>query len=353
VKSLPDPVLNRKSGNPESQSRVLNNADEVAAIICTRNGHSRGFLGFALQSIFDQTVAAAEIILVDDHSTDGTADEVRENYPHVTVIGNEGSGLAAARNTGIRAARSKWIAFIDDDDLWSANKFEVQLGHVAVSTEPDSTIFASRMALFGPAHKSPKLIYPMEQFARWPGCLLQSQVAPSGMIFSQSLYLKYGPFDESIGISAYDFVIRCLAAGIRVCFSNEILVYHRRGHTQMSSVDSLQSHIAMLDQNRVRYLKMMPAHIRSRFRTLLVLISLRSFILYYGPTAAIHYWASTPLRPVRFEWRALLYLILDTVSLKVPRVPQKVLQIEMLRVLLAGYNFSNSVQDSTDKARAD
>lgn len=75
----------------------------------------------ALQSVLDQTSAADEIIVVDDGSSDDGVERVRRfQDPRIQVIlrGQPGPGGYAARNAGIEAARSDWIAFLDADDAW-------------------------------------------------------------------------------------------------------------------------------------------------------------------------------------------------------------------------------------------
>jgi len=76
-------------------------------------------LDVALSSVFSQTLAAAEVIVVDDGSTDNTQDYLRTAYPMVTIIRNEAArGGAVARNQGAYAATQKFVAFLDSDDRW-------------------------------------------------------------------------------------------------------------------------------------------------------------------------------------------------------------------------------------------
>jgi glycosyltransferase involved in cell wall biosynthesis len=86
----------------------------VAVVIPTYN-HSR-FLADAIASVERQTVRAAEIIVVDDGSTDHPEDVVA-HFLRVRFIRQDNKGLAAARNTGLRAACSDKVVFLDADDL--------------------------------------------------------------------------------------------------------------------------------------------------------------------------------------------------------------------------------------------
>src|SRR6188508_2207559 len=104
------------------------NAPEVSVIIPTRN-RSRMLSAHALPSALAQEEVELEIIVVDDASDDGTAE-------HVVALGDERVRLirnetrrnqSASRNVGTEAARGAWLAFLDDDDLWSPRKLRAQL----------------------------------------------------------------------------------------------------------------------------------------------------------------------------------------------------------------------------------
>lgn len=77
------------------------------------------FIGPAIDSVLSQSVKDLEVIVVDDGSTDSTAAVVhRIADSRVQLISRLNGGLSAARNTGIRAARGKYIALLDGDDVW-------------------------------------------------------------------------------------------------------------------------------------------------------------------------------------------------------------------------------------------
>ena len=91
----------------------------VAAVIPSYN--SSHLIRRALDSVVNQTRPVDEIIVVDDGSTDNTA-EVVAAYAGVRYIRQENAGVSAARNTGIHAAQSEWVAFLDADDEWLPQK---------------------------------------------------------------------------------------------------------------------------------------------------------------------------------------------------------------------------------------
>jgi glycosyltransferase involved in cell wall biosynthesis len=83
------------------------------------------FIRRTVDSILAQTYSDFEIIVVDDGSTDNTADVVRSYGPKVRYIYQQNAGDGPARNTGITAAEGDWIAFLDHDDEWLPKKLQL------------------------------------------------------------------------------------------------------------------------------------------------------------------------------------------------------------------------------------
>ncbi|HUA65800.1 MAG TPA: glycosyltransferase [Alphaproteobacteria bacterium] len=81
----------------------------------------------AVESVFAQTFKDLEIIAVDDGSSDGTDEVLTRFGSSIRFIRQGNHGVSSARNTGVRAARGKWIAFLDSDDRWHADKLERQI----------------------------------------------------------------------------------------------------------------------------------------------------------------------------------------------------------------------------------
>jgi glycosyltransferase involved in cell wall biosynthesis len=89
---------------------------KVSAIIPVFN--RRGLLPRAINSALAQTVPVDEIIVVDDGSTDGSAEVAARYGNRVRVVQQANSGVAGARHRGIQEACGEWIAFLDSDDEW-------------------------------------------------------------------------------------------------------------------------------------------------------------------------------------------------------------------------------------------
>jgi glycosyltransferase involved in cell wall biosynthesis len=97
----------------------------ISVVIPAYNGEQ--FLSQSIGSVLAQTYRNLELIVVDDGSTDGSV-KILENYgARIRLLRQKNRGAGAARNTGIRAARGKWIAFLDSDDRWLPEKLACQL----------------------------------------------------------------------------------------------------------------------------------------------------------------------------------------------------------------------------------
>ncbi len=96
----------------------------VSVIIPVYNGEA--YLAEAVESIHRQNYEPIEIIIVDDGSTDETANIVK-SYNNMRYIYQPNQGVAAARNFGIENSRGKLIAFLDADDCWAPNKLNIQV----------------------------------------------------------------------------------------------------------------------------------------------------------------------------------------------------------------------------------
>lgn len=97
-------------------------------------------IGETLDSVLRQSLAPDEVIVVDDGSLDGTGDVARAHPLKPIVLTQVNRGCSSALNAGVAAAAGDAIAFLDADDLWSANKLEMQAAAL-VEAGPDHAVF--------------------------------------------------------------------------------------------------------------------------------------------------------------------------------------------------------------------
>lgn len=114
----------------------MNGLKMVSVILPVYNCES--YIKDAIESILDQTYKNLELIVVDDGSTDNSI-KIIERFasPSVKIIRQENLKAAAARNSGIKVARGEYFAFLDSDDLWVANKLELQMERAVQPGAPD------------------------------------------------------------------------------------------------------------------------------------------------------------------------------------------------------------------------
>lgn len=89
----------------------------------------------SIESVLAQTSKAFEIIVVNDGSSDETASALERYAGRIKVVTQQNRGPAAARNAGVRAATGEWIAFLDGDDTWTADKLEKTVAAVRGDSE--------------------------------------------------------------------------------------------------------------------------------------------------------------------------------------------------------------------------
>lgn len=172
------------------------------------------YLAAAIASIKGQTTPAAEIIVVDDGSTDGTA-RIAHGLADV-VIEHENAGVGAARNTGIAAAKGEFLAFLDSDDLWTATKLERQLA--ALNEDPSlDMVFGEAIQFRGepPAADG-------NAGVREPG------VIAGALLIRRATFLRVGPFDPSLRVGEFiDWHARAKDLGLRERILPEIVLLRR------------------------------------------------------------------------------------------------------------------------------
>lgn len=116
----------------------------VSVIIPVYNAER--YLAEAVDSVLNQTYHPLEIIVVDDGSTDESANAAKR-HPEVRYFYQANQGVSVARNTGLKAAHGEFIAFLDSDDLWVPDKLSVQITFLLEHPHIDYAIAHQRIVL--------------------------------------------------------------------------------------------------------------------------------------------------------------------------------------------------------------
>jgi len=202
----------------------------VSAVIAAYNAEQ--FISVPIESALAQTYEISEIIVVDDGSTDRTA-EVAAGFPRTRVIRRPNGGQAAARNTGVEAATGEWIAFLDHDDVWHPKKTEVQLGCVT----PDAgVIHANRFD-------------PVDFGTLWHR---QAHVTPSGALVRKQTLVDVGGFEESRSVMGVEDLTLWLKIALTdwkfVKSRTDLYEWRRTGRNQSANESRMsKAELAIID----------------------------------------------------------------------------------------------------------
>lgn len=189
---------------------MMESPTPISVVIPAYNAASD--LPATLESLEAQTLPPGEVIVVDDGSSDDTAELARAWGARV-LKHETNRGLSAARNTGIREARYEWIALLDADDLWDPEKLALQWA--AVVEHPrvrvvacdyetfvgDRTVAPRHLAQWEPYRRAPKERLGSET-VRLPGtplgmALIEGHfLLPSTLLVRRDLLLEIGLYDE-------------------------------------------------------------------------------------------------------------------------------------------------------------
>ncbi len=205
---------------------------DVSVLIPTHNrAHT---LGRALDSVLAQTLPAAEIIVVDDGSADGTADLLARRYPAVRCLRQSNHGVSHARNRAIEAAGGEWLALLDSDDAWLPGKLARQ--GAALHDDPGKRLCHSDEIWV----RNGRRVNPGARHAKQGGdiflqCLPRCVISPSAAVVHRDLLREAGGFDESLpACEDYDLWLR-ICAREPVAYVDEALVVKYGGHADQLS----------------------------------------------------------------------------------------------------------------------
>jgi len=204
----------------------------ISVIIPIYNGEK--YLRETIDSVIEQTEKNWEIIAVNDGSTDGSQ-KILEEYEklipgRISVVSVENGGVSRARNIGADIAKGTYLAFLDQDDLWSSHKLEHQM--VLFSTEPSLILSFTNQTIIDEHGNTIKVIHYIFDH-RHRGYVLETLIFMnfipiSSVVIKRDIFLGMGGFDPQFAfVEDWDFLLK-VARDFTVDYIDEPLVLYRQ-----------------------------------------------------------------------------------------------------------------------------
>jgi len=204
-------------------------------------------LSNAINSVVGQSFTSLELIIVDDGSTDGTAqlvDEWLEKDARISYYRQNNQGVSSARNLGISKATGEWLAFLDSDDEWLPQKLAKQME--LLDSSDHLVCHAEEIWV-----RNGKRVNQMKKHQKQGGDVFEKSLAmcamsPSSIVIHKSVFDHVGYFDENfIVCEDYDLWLR-IAARYEVAYIEEPMITKFGGHE-----DQLSRRYFGMDQYRI------------------------------------------------------------------------------------------------------
>lgn len=244
-------------------------AGRVSVVMPTYN-HAR-YIRQAIASVLAQTYRELELIVVDNHSTDGTAECIRgfdDDRMRYFTFRNNGV-IAASRNFGAAQATGEFIAFVDSDDAWVHDKLARQLRALA---DADVVLIASAAWLLDEAGTRGRTFVGVSRRGfrdySYVDLVQNNVVHTSSSLMRREAFLSAGGLDERadfVCVEDYDLWLRMARAG-RVRVLGEPLIYYRiHPVTGRNRIDEAGRALLVMEKHRrLGYLSSEPVHDSAR-----------------------------------------------------------------------------------------
>lgn len=192
------------------------------------------YLGAAVQSALDQTYANVDVLVVDDGSTDDTA-QVAQQFtdPRVRYIYQENRGLSGARNTGIRHATGDFLTYLDSDDLFLPQKLEILLP--ALQAQPHLGLVAGQAMPVDEIGQPIGKLFDKPLPADLTQLLLGNPLHVGSVLLRREWQQRVGFFDETLrSYEDWDMWLRLALAGCKMGYVAQPVSLYRFHRDQMT-----------------------------------------------------------------------------------------------------------------------
>jgi glycosyltransferase involved in cell wall biosynthesis len=205
---------------------------EISVIIPTYNRYE--VLQRALTSVYAQSYMPKEVIIIDDGSTDETS-QITKLFPHAKYIYQKNSGVSSARNLGINNSTSQWIAFLDSDDAWHADKLKYQAEFHKQNPKYLISYTDEKWIRNGVEVKMAKKFHKVGG-AIFAECLSHCIIAPSSALVHKMLLDEVGLFDENLEVCEdYDLWLRVACANPIGLIDEKLITKYGGNDDQLSA----------------------------------------------------------------------------------------------------------------------
>jgi glycosyltransferase involved in cell wall biosynthesis len=191
----------------------------LSVILPVFNGEK--YLREAYESIVAQNYSPLETILVDDGSTDQSAEIAKLFKPPAQYFYQPHKGLSAALNLGLNHARGEYLGFLDADDIWADRKLSKQIA--ALETDPDlDMVFGHVKSFTTPEFKADKAAPPPGMEEAKPG------YCKGAMLIRRSAFLCVGPFSEDLHVGDFvEWYMRALEQNLKTLLLPDVVLFRR------------------------------------------------------------------------------------------------------------------------------
>ncbi len=184
-------------------------------------------------SVLSQTYAADEIIIIDDGSTDQSAQIIKE-FPDIIYMYQKNSGVSSARNRGIKYAKNDWVAFLDSDDVWHKDKLKL---HVEFHQQNSDTFMSYTDEKWVRNNKEVKIPKKFQKIGKnaFAENLSYCNIAPSSVLLHKKLFEWCGVFDENLAVCEdYDLWLRITCKEKVGLIKNKLITKYAGHEDQLS-----------------------------------------------------------------------------------------------------------------------
>lgn len=211
------------------------------------------YLPETIESVLAQTFNDFELLIIDDGSTDNTA-EIAHQYSQqdsrVKLLSQENQGVSVARNLGIQMSLGEFVAFLDSDDQWLPDKLAVHIEHLTL--QPELGISFAKIEFMSPEGN------PMKQFSNSSLTNLTPIdfyyenliITPSNVVIRRAVFEQIGNFDPNLkGTEDAELFLRTSCNGWKVEGIDRVLTRYR------TSIGGVSSQLSRMEEDWNRFNK--------------------------------------------------------------------------------------------------